>query len=426
MSTPQPVSFSSEPVSFSERSEPSPSSLDTPGTMKRRYTALRNQMELQRLQLQRLLADKHIEKPIKAKEEINMSHTVIKRTVYAVFGTLAILTLVAKDIAPRVRDENCVATLFAKLAPPTNQTTTADAAYCRGDEVKCEIWDHYELVRSTRKEVFVTTLAKYTEEERSCGRDELACQHPIWVDNDEKKEERRCTSCTKRRVYTAQPERYRLVLEHALRTSFFGSRNHNEMEGVLLAPDGTVLQELGAGNRDELELSTVLAAAGVDLDAPATHALAHTKKRKTHRDEGVTLELQIHYTNVQGSDTLTYEVRATHFASMAAKKISTEKQPTAWSGAERRMKLTLNGISLLVVQTDSVRQWRWSKLIDTARKIFTNFDMAKTIIFLMVGKFILRGGRGDGDRRRSISGSAADFSDGATPMPLAPARFKSQ
>jgi len=160
--------------------------------------------------------------------------------------------------------------------------------------------------------------------------------------------------------------------------------------------------------------------------APATHALAHTKKRNTHRDEGVTLELQIHYTNVQGSDTLRYEVRATHFASMAAKKISTEKQPTAWSGAERRMKLTLNGINLLVVQTDSVRQWRWSKLIDTARKIFTNFDMAKTIIFLRVGKFILRGGRGDGDRRRSISGSAADFSDGATPMPLAPARFKSQ
>lgn len=389
--------------------------------MKRRYTELRAKFELQRLQLERLLADKHIEKPIKHKEEINMSHSVIKRTVYVVFGTLAIVTMFAKDIYPWVRDEDTTATLFAKLSPPKNGTTAAHEAYCRGGEIHCEIWDHYELVRSTRKEVFITTTAKYTEEERSCGRDELACQHPIWVDNDEKQAERRCTTCTKRRVYTAQPERYRLVLEHALRTSFFGSRNHNEMEGVLLAPDGTVLQQLSAGDRDELELGSVLAAAGVALDAPATHALAHTKKRKTHRDEGVTLELQIHYTNVQGSDTLEYEVRVTHFASMAAKKISTEKQPMT-AGAERRMKVTLNGINLLVVQTDSVRQWRWSKLIDTARKIFTNFDMAKTIIFLMVGKFILRGGHGE--RHRSISGSAADLSDG--PALLRPARYKSQ
>jgi len=292
-----------------------------------------------------------------------------------------------------------------------------DLPYCgqnpRGDATQvlnCTFWDSQEAVTVSDTHAFLTTYFEEFEQERVCQAEHTSCKHlwgPLGGGGAA------VSSPSWKRVFVADVERFTLMLDHAVTATTIGvSGSAKQVQGVIYTKDPALCaahpnrtshpvepgQPLlpttrppcyimpnstrpGGLGYDIFEMSTLLGAAGIDLDSPKVGEVDHSVRR-----EGVSLVIMIQYSNFRPwkgpTDLVHHEYRVVALGG-DAKDISVLAIPP-----NRRIVYSRHGIQIFVVQSGQLKAFSYLKLLITLTTALTMLAVANFVVD-SVGMYVL-------------------------------------
>jgi len=279
--------------------------------------------------------------------------------------------------------------------PYCGQNSNADALMV----LNCTYMDSAEAVSISDSRAFLTTYFEELKQERACKAEDTTCKH-LWLPAGGQQ-----PGANHRQVFVADVERFTLMLDHAVTAPTSKVKGSvREFQGFLetqspslcathpnrtarpvepgeplvpttgppcyIKPNSTSPTGFGF---DVFEMSTLLQAAGMDLDGPKEHQEEHSVRR-----EGGILVVEIKYKNSKPWKGTTRKVHYSYeVTSMPgdAKRVLVDKIPP-----DQRVVFDRHGVEIFVIQTGSLKAFDALKLLVTLTTALTMLAVANFIV----------------------------------------------